>query len=133
MQSKIDLILVSDKSQILQSGVIVYGISDHFITFCTRRVFKDIVKCHKTVRIKRLKKYCVEIFRAQEGKIVWASVLDSVGVDSAWEAFKCRFLEVVNGMVPIRWVIVKLRYIPWFNHEILESIKARRKELSRAA
>lgn len=49
VQSTIDLILVSDKSKISQSGVIVYGISDHFITFCTRRIFKDIFKCHKTV------------------------------------------------------------------------------------
>ena len=35
-------------------------------------------------------------------KIDWSPVLDSVGVDSAWEAFKCRFLDVVNVMAPIR-------------------------------
>lgn len=127
LQSTIDLILVSDKSKISQSGVIVYGISDNFITFCTRRIFKDIFKCHKTVRIRGLKKYCVEKFREEVGKIDWSPVLDSVGVDSAWEVFKCRFLDVVNVMAPIRRVRVKQRSSPWFNHEILESIQARNK------
>ena len=61
------------------------------------------------------------------GKIDWSPVLDSVGVDSAWEVFKCRFLDVVNVMAPIRLVRVKQRSRTWFNHEILESIQAMNK------
>ena len=82
VQSTIDLILVSDKSKISQIVVIIYGISDHFITFCTR-IFKYIFKCHKTIRIRGLNKYCVEKFREEEGKIDWSPVLDSAAVDSA--------------------------------------------------
>ena len=59
------------------------------------------------------------MFREQVGKIDWSPVLYSVGVDSAWAVFKCRFLDVVNVMTPIRWVCVKQRSSPWFNHEIL--------------
>ena len=69
VQSTIDFILVSDKSKISQSGVIVYGISDHVITFCTRKIFKDVFKCHKTVRIRGLKKYCVEKLRREWVKL----------------------------------------------------------------
>ena len=129
VQSTIDFILVSDKSKISQSGVLVYGISDNFITFCTRRIFKDIFKYHKTIRIRALKKYCVEKFREEVGKIDWSPVLESVGVDSAWEDFKCRFLDVVNVMAPIKRVGVKQRSSPWFNHEMLESLQARNKAL----
>ena len=107
-------ILVSYESKISQSGVILYGISHHFITFCTRMIFKAIFMCHKTVRIRGLKKYC-ERFREVVSKIDWSPVLDSVGVDSAWEVFKCRFLDVVNVMAPIKRVGVKQRSSPWFN------------------
>jgi hypothetical protein len=34
-QTTIDLVLVSDKSRIAQSGVINYGLSYHSIVFCT--------------------------------------------------------------------------------------------------
>ena len=37
-ESIIDLILVSDKTKISQSGTITYGISDHNIIFCTRKI-----------------------------------------------------------------------------------------------
>ena len=36
-QTTIDLILVSDESNIAHSGVIKYGISDHYIIHCTRK------------------------------------------------------------------------------------------------
>ncbi len=44
--SCIDLILVSDKDKITQSGVISIGISDHFLTFCTRKVSRGTLRKH---------------------------------------------------------------------------------------
>lgn len=37
-QTTIDLVLVSDKSRITESGVIQYGLSDHYIIFCTKKI-----------------------------------------------------------------------------------------------
>ena len=39
-QSVIDLIFVSDPSRILSSDVAEYGLSDHSITYCTRKIQK---------------------------------------------------------------------------------------------
>ncbi len=48
-ESTIDLILVSNEKYISQKGVIEYGISDHNITFCTRKRSKIRFSNHKTV------------------------------------------------------------------------------------
>ena len=100
---------------VIKWSLIPYTTCDNFITFCTRRIFKDIFKCHKTIRIRELKQYCVEKFREEVDQIDWSPV-HSVWVDSGLEAFKCRFLDVVNVMAPIGRVRVKQRSSPWFNH-----------------
>lgn len=64
-QTTIDLIMVSDKANISQHGVIPYGISDHFMTFCTRKVHRETFSNHKTVKMRSLKNYCVESFKEQ--------------------------------------------------------------------
>lgn len=49
-QTVIDLIMVSDTCKISQKGVIVYGISDHFLTYCTRKVRRSPVNCHNSIK-----------------------------------------------------------------------------------
>ena len=44
--SVIDLILCSDVSKVCQSGTIPVGISDHLVTFFTRKILKDQFNKH---------------------------------------------------------------------------------------
>jgi len=47
--STIDLILVYDVQNIKPSGVIACGMSDHVVTYCTRKVCKQQVNSHNSV------------------------------------------------------------------------------------
>ena len=58
----IDLILVSDPAKISQSGVIEIGVSDHFLTYCTRKITKVLYQKHNNVKIRSLKNYNKETF-----------------------------------------------------------------------
>ena len=58
----IDLILVSDPAKISQSGVIEIGVSDHFLTYCTRKITKVLYHKHNNVKIRSLKNYNRETF-----------------------------------------------------------------------
>ena len=60
--SLIDHIYTNNTDKISQSGVIESGISDHFITFCTRKTFKDTVGKHTRIRIRSMKNYTKDIF-----------------------------------------------------------------------
>ena len=55
--SVIDHIICSDVSKVCQSGAIPVGISDHLITFCTRKIFKGQFNKHKYTTIRSLQHY----------------------------------------------------------------------------
>ena len=52
-----DLILVSDTDKIFQRGVLDLGISDHCLTYCTRKILRNTINSHNTVKIRSLKNY----------------------------------------------------------------------------
>ena len=47
--SGLDVIIVSDEEKISQSGVIPIGISNHFLTYCTRNSPKTKLIKHNTI------------------------------------------------------------------------------------
>ena len=73
--SAIDLILVSDPEKVCQSGVICVGISDHLLTYCTRKVTRAYVNKHKTIRIRSSKNYSQEQFIHNLNETDWTDVL----------------------------------------------------------
>ena len=60
--SILDVIIVSDEEKISQSGVIPIGISDHFLTYCTRHSPKTKFNKHNTIRSRSMKNYSTETF-----------------------------------------------------------------------
>ena len=38
------------------------GISDHFITYCTRKINHGAINKHNTVKAQSMKNYCIKIF-----------------------------------------------------------------------
>ena len=89
--SAIDLILVSDPEKVCQSGVLCVGISDHLLTYCTRKVTRAYVNKHKTIRIRSSTKYSQEQFIHNQNETDWTDVLNSVDADLAWVRFKSIF------------------------------------------
>lgn len=59
-ETLIDIIMVSDNSKISQRGFIEYGISDHFLTYCTRKVRRVTVRCHKTIKSRSMRGYNID-------------------------------------------------------------------------
>ena len=48
--SLINHMYTNNKDKISQAGVIETGINDHFITYCTRKKFKDLIGKHTKVK-----------------------------------------------------------------------------------
>ena len=74
----IDLILVSDPAKIIQSGAIEIGVSDHFLTYCTRKITKVLYHKHNNVKIRSLKNYNKETFEQRLNDATWSDVYTSV-------------------------------------------------------
>ena len=71
----IDLVLVSDKDKVSQSGVIDIGISDHCLVYCTRKVTKNTFNKHNTVKVRSMKNYNPETFQTNLLNADWHQVI----------------------------------------------------------
>lgn len=102
-QTAIDLIMVSYNHKISQSGVIAFGITDHFFIHCTRKVReRNLVNCHNTIRPRSLKNYDKEQFNKLLGHENWSDVMESEEVERAWTLFQGRFLSTVVKLAPLK-------------------------------
>jgi hypothetical protein len=126
-ESLIDHVLVSDANRVSQSGVIHLGMSDHFMTFCTRKAAKVKFNSHNSIKIRSLKNYDIDSFRSLLANCDWSSVLNSDTVDTAWQKFKEVFVNVLDRVAPKREVRIKQRTEPWITPSILEKIRKRDK------
>ena len=50
--SCLDHIFTNNKDKICQAGVIKSGLSDHYITFCTRKIIRGQIGKHNTIRVR---------------------------------------------------------------------------------
>ena len=128
-ESCLDLIMVSDKDKISQFGTINIGLSDHMLTYCTRKISRGVFGKHKTVKIRSMKNYSTDLLVTELRKLNWFIVIDCDQVNEAWVNFKDLFTSVLDKLAPIKEVRLKQRTEPWMENDILELIKARDKAL----
>lgn len=124
-QTIINLILVSDVYNISQH------ISDHFITYCTRKVQRKTSLSHKCIKIRSFKNYYAESFKEQLSRVYWSALLMLDCVDGAWNLFSQLFIQILNSMAPLKQIRVKQRSSPWLNQEILDAIQHREEAVQR--
>lgn len=124
-QTIINLILVSDVYNISQH------ISDHFITYCTRKVQRKTSLSHKCIKIRSFKNYYAESFKEQLSRVDWSALLRLDCVDGAWNLFSQLFIQILNSMAPLKQIRVKQRSSPWLNQEILDAIQHREEAVQR--
>ena len=128
--SLLDHIITNNTEKIYQSGVLDIGLSDHLITFCSRKIIRGQVGKHNTIKIRSLKNYSVVSLLNNLRNIDWSTVTNCSDVNEAWYNFKTRFIEVLDVVAPIKHIRIKSRTEPWINSKILELIRKRDKLLS---
>ena len=129
-ESLIDHIYVNSEHKISQSGVIKSGLSDHYITFCTRKITRNIIGKHTNVKLRQMKNYTKEIFVNKLKEFDWSivtNILDDVNL--ALDTFNTMFIEAIDYIAPTKEMRIKGRTETWIDTEILEAIRDRDKAL----
>ena len=127
--SCLDHIFTNNENKICQSGVIKCGLSDHFITFCTRKIIRGQIGKHNNVKLRSLRNYSVEEFRIRLQEIDWSNVTECDDVNEAWDKFNRLFIDILDSIAPIKEIRIKNRTEPWIDDNILQIIKERDKLL----
>ena len=131
--SLIDHIYTNNTDKISQAGVIESGISDHFITYCTRKKFKNFVGKHTTLKIRSMKNYTKDTFVETLKRKEWNRVIqekEDAGI--ALEIFNTMFIQSMDEICPEKEIRIKGRTEPWIDAEILEAIRERDRALQKA-
>ena len=125
-KSAIDHVICNNMQKIQQYGVIPYGISDHYIVYCTRS--NDRIKSnshHKGIQVRSTKKYNKDDFVEMLKNANWSNVYRSGNVDEAWLSFRDLFTQTLDSVAPLKEVRIKHHSEPWISAEILDSIRER--------
>lgn len=127
----IDHIIVSRDDKISLSGVIASGLSDHYMTFCTRKGKRKGTNKQEsnTIKIRTTKNYDKSIFVDKLMSLDWSELYLCRNVNIAWEIFKKLFMSVLNEIAPMKEIKMKCKTEPWITLEILELIRERDQNL----
>ncbi len=115
----LDHIICNMDDRITHSGVIETGISDHFLTYCTRK-HKEISKCrHKTIKIRSIRNYNKDIYENILHNASWDLINSKTDANDAWTTSKTIITYIMDEIAPMKEVRIKYRTDPWINNELL--------------
>lgn len=123
--SLIDHILCNNEDKVSQSGVIKVGISDHFLTFCTRKTTKENTGKQSIVRVRSMKHYSKEKFIEHLENADLSALYLCRNVNKAWEKFREIFHSSLDKVAPYKEIKVKQKTEPWMTSDILDYIRKR--------
>ena len=108
----LDHIFTNNTNKISQSGVLPLGLSDHFLTYCTRKSIRAHIGTHKTLSIRSLKNYSTVDFLAKLRNTNWTYVTLCTDVNVAWLRFKEIFTNILYEVAPFKQVRINTRTVP---------------------
>ena len=98
--SLIDHILTNSTEKIFQSGIIDCSMSDHQLTFCTRKVKRSKFNKHNNVFLRSLQHYTVNLFVGKLQKVKFSNYERFHCIDAAYTNFLNKLMKVVNEIAP---------------------------------
>ena len=127
--SVLDHVICNFSDKVSQSGVVPIGLSDHFMTFCTRKIVRQKYNCHNTVTVRSMKKYTTESYHNALENTNWDKVYQSSDPNLAWSHFREIFTHILDNLVPFKSVRIRQKTEQWMTKEILDKINIRDKLL----
>ncbi len=97
----INMILISNRNEILEHDVKTVGMADHCLLYCITSYKSHIpTQRHRTIEIRNFKQFNIDDFIFYLEHCPWSSVEEYDDVDEAYQTWKCIFTEVCNKHCP---------------------------------
>ena len=127
IKTLIDHILTNSPEKVIQSGVIEMGLSDHEIVYCSRKTSLLKLNEHYEISFMSVKNYSDKIFVDKLRSKKFPDYSNHTGVNYAYQDFITKFLTALDSVSPIRTLRVKSNIKPWFEIDVLNTIRNRDK------
>ena len=120
----IDLILTNTPENILQSGVIHLGISDHSLVYALRK-FSLLKSLPEYKDVRNFKNFNENQFIVDVMLMPWELVYQYNDPNLCWQVWKDLFLQALDRHAPIQRRRLKSNPIPWLTPEIKKLMQVR--------
>ena len=120
----IDHIYINNPSLYHHRGVIDPNLSDHCMTFITRK-YQSPSKEKQTVFIRNYRNFDASLFEEDLEQVNWNSVTNCSDVNEAVSCFNFEFLTVLNKHLPWKKLRVRKSNASWVTSEFLSLIDRR--------
>ena len=127
----LDHILTNTENKISSSGVIDIGISDHQLIYCTRKTEKPKQNIHNQAKVRCFNNYSLDIFKDALTRVGFPDYSFFTDVDIAYSDFLEKLSLVIDSIAPLKERRIKMNSQDWFNGEIAEQIRIRKKLLKK--
>ena len=117
--------ILTNTTNISQSGVIDLGISDHNIIFLTRKMKKIKLNHHTYIKYRSFKNFSVSEYEERLKLVNFPNYLKFDNIDSAYSNFLKTLMTVIDSLAPSMEKRIKGRTQEWFDGEISELISIR--------
>ncbi len=105
-KTALDLIFTSHAERVIQTGVLHFGISDHYMAFMVRK--SHIPKLAPSeIWVRNIKCYDINTVQEEMANLPWEARDLLEDPNTKWEAFHSMFLEVADSNSP--WLRKKVR------------------------
>ena len=120
----IDLILTNRPENILTTGVIHFGISDHSLIYAVRK-FK-LPKSNPTIKeVRDFKHFSTDKFRADLHQAPWDMLFSFDDPNICWTMWKSIFHETFHKHAPLRQKRVRSNPVSWITPIIEQTMRNR--------
>ena len=107
--------------------IIYFGLSDHQLIYCTRKVLRTKLNMHNQIQVRSLKKYSVEPYTNALRKINFPNYDTFSNVNVACTDLVKKISNTIDSVAPIKELRIKNNTQGWFDNEIADAIKIRDK------
>ena len=129
--SLIDHVLTNASNMISSSGVIDIGISDHQMIYCTRKLVRSRFDIHKNIRCRSFENYDATSFVDILRLCNFPNYETYGDINHAYSDFIGKLTNSIDKVAPTKVIRPKSRSEDWFDGEICNAIKIKKKRLKK--
>ena len=123
-QTLIDVFITNKEDNISHSGVYTLSISDHYLIYAVRKIGLPRGQ-PKFIQSRNFKHFNEENFLTDLENASWPDIKSGMEMNSAWNVWKNRFLNVVDTHAPRRVMRVRNKPAPRLNSQLKEEMYER--------
>ena len=129
--SLVDHILTNSSERVSQSGVADVGLSDHQMTYCTRKITRLKQNTHRFVKTRSFKNYSKDSYLQELENAKFPEYSKFRDINCTYSDFIGKLTTIIDKVAPVREMRIKANSQEWFDEEIHEHIALRDKMLAK--